>query len=401
VGGFLTALLVAAPAYAVCGDGVWEEDEPCDDGNDVANDACNECRLSCERIFAGLTNHTCGHGAQGPFISVAAESYPGLILSDVSRDHTYFTLTMSGEPGQNRSAALYGPGGVNGLYAFYLKEPYPFSVLSPAGDAVPLLFEHGVSCGGAGAASLTWVKVYELSSQQHRYTLVFGPTEGATVSFAAEKMEELGGRAPSPQFWNRDGDEHGGALAGLGACEYGEPDTVIGVPGDCDDSDANVYPGAPEACDGADSDCSGDEDAGAQGLCADDDAGAACVDAGAAIRCGCAVDADCQGEATCNAAEQRCEAASGGGGASSGEGGRVDAGEAGAPSQAGQGSSMGGSSEGGGGGAGGEPSESARGDKRASDSGCSYGARHGGQSPTGLALLAAVALGVLRRRRSA
>jgi MYXO-CTERM domain-containing protein len=393
VGGFLAALLAAAPAYAVCGDGVWEVDEPCDDGNDVANDACNQCRLSCERIFDGLTNHTCGHGAQGPFVSTAAQSHPGVIYSDVSASHTYFTLTLSGEPGQNRSAALYSPG-VDGLYAFYFKELYPFSVLSPAGDAVPLLFEHGVSCAGAGAGSLTSVKVYELRSQG-TYTLAFGPTEGTIVSFAGELMEDLKGRRPSPRFWNRDGDEYGGALAGLVACDYGEqPDTVIEVPGDCDDSDANIHPAAPEICDGADSDCSGDDDAGARGLCDDDDAGSACVNAGAAIRCGCAVDADCEGEVTCNAAEQRGDAASGAGGASFGASGRSVAGEAaaaGAPSDAGRGASEG---------PGAHPSGSGR-DARAADSGCSYSysSQHG-PSSAGLGLLAATALGLLRRRRS-
>jgi cysteine-rich repeat protein len=399
VGGFLAALLAAAPAYAVCGDGVWEGDEPCDDGNDVANDACNQCRLSCERIFDGLTNHTCLHGAQGPFASAAAQTYPGVIYSDVSASHTYFTLTMSGEPGQNRSAALYSPG-VNGLYAFYLNEPYPFSVLSPAGDAVPLLFDHGVSCAGAGAGSLTSVKVYELSSHD-TYTITFGPTERASVSFAGELMEALRGGRPSPRFWNRDGDEYGGALAGLGACDYGEH-SVIHVPGDCDDSDSNIHPGAPELCDGVDNDCSGDDDAGAEGLCDADDAGAACVAAGTAIRCGCAVDTDCEGEVTCNAAEQRCEAASGAGGASLGEGGRGIAGEAtaGAASTAGRGeSSVAGWSQSGGPGAGGEPSESEGGDERASDSGCSYSSRRG-PSLAGPGLLAAVALGLLRRRLS-
>lgn len=402
VSGFSAALLAAAaPAYAVCGDRVWEVDEPCDDGNDVANDACNQCRLSCESIGVTLTNHTCLHGAQGPFASAAAQSYPGVVLSEVSESHTYFTLTLSGEPGQNRSAALHSPG-VDGLYAFYLKEPYPFSVLSPAGAAVPLLFDHGVSCTGAGAGSLTWVKVYELSSQD-TYTLAFGPTEGATVSFAWELMEELAGRRPSPLFWNRDGDEYGGALAGLGACDYDEPNAVIEVQGDCDDSDATIYPGAPEVCDGADNDCSGDEDAGAERLCDDDDAGAACVDAGTSIRCGCAVDADCEGETTCNAAEQRCEAASGVGGATAGEGGGAagEAAAAGAPSDAGRsGMPAGGSSDSGGAGAGVEPSESGSGGKRASDSGCSYDSRHGGHSSTALALLAAFALGLIRRQRS-
>jgi MYXO-CTERM domain-containing protein len=398
--GFLAALLAAAPARAVCGDGVWEADEPCDDGNDVANDACNQCRLSCETIDVGLTNHTCGHGAQGPFVSTAAQSYPGVIYSEVSESHTYFTLTMSGEPGQNRSAALYRPS-VDGLYAFYLKEPYPFSVLSPAGNEVPLLFEHGVSCAGAGAGSLTAVEVYELSSQD-TYTLAFGPTERASVSFAGELMEDLRGRRPSPRFWNRDGDQYGGPLAGLGPCDYGEQqDAVIDVAGDCDDSDANTHPAAPEVCDGADNDCSGDDDAGAEGLCDADDAGAACVVAGAAIRCGCAVDADCAGEATCNAAVQRCEAASGAGGATFGEGGRGGAGEAaaaGAASDAGRwGSSVAGSSQSEGPGAGGEAAESGRGDMRASDSGCSHSSRRG-PSSAGLGLLAAVAL-VRRRRR--
>ena len=93
----------------------------------------------------------------------------------------------------------------------------------------------------------------------------------------------------------------------------------------------------------------------------------------------------------------------GNGGATSGEGGG-DAGEAaaaGAPSDAGRsGMPIGGSSDSGGAGAGVEPSESGSGGKRASDSGCSYGSKHRGHSSTGLALLAAFALGLIRRQRS-
>jgi MYXO-CTERM domain-containing protein len=398
VSGFLAALLATAPAHAVCGDGVWEEHEPCDDGNEVPTDACNQCRLSCEEVVTALTSHTCGHGANGPFVSAPAQSYPGFVFTDISSSHTYFTLTLSGEAGQNRSAVLYAPG-QTGVYPFYLKEQYPFSVLSSAGEEVSLLFEHAVSCGsgGAGSGSLEWVKVYELLRSE-TYTIVFGPTDDETASVAIEYQGVY-----QPMFWDHDGDGRGGVLAGATGCEYDAP-TVEGVTGDCDDEDASIYPGAAESCDGLDRDCSGDEDAGATGLCNGDEAGAACVDAGAAIRCGCAVDADCEGEAICNVAEQRCEAASGAGGVTSGAGGSGDAGEAstaGAPTTDRGGTSASGSSGNGGPGVGGESADPESGDQPASDSGCGCRSTRGGPSSAGLGLLAAVALGALRRRRRA
>ncbi|MDF3067244.1 MAG: hypothetical protein K0R38_2845 [Polyangiaceae bacterium] len=388
--GLLAALLATAPAYAVCGDGVWEEEEPCDDGNDVPNDACNQCRLSCATIATATTTHTCGHGADGPFVSLPAQSYPGVVFTDISASHTYFTLTLSGEPGSNRSGVLYSPGS-DGPYPFYLKEQYPLSVLPSTGDEVPVLFEHAVECAKA-PESLTWVKVYELVRSE-TYTIVFGPADSETVAVAIEYIQA------APQFEDRDGDAHGGALAGLNGCEYEMP--TVDTAGDCDDDDADIYPGAAERCDGADNDCSGDEDLGQEALCDGSIAGAACVNAGAAIRCGCAVDTDCEGNATCNAAEHLCEAGLGAD-ASSGEGGHGAAGEAdvaGAPSDVGRGgTSVGGASTSGAPGDG-EPSELASGDKPASD-GCSYHSRPSRVSSAGLVLLGAVALGARRRRRA-
>lgn len=421
VGSVLVALFTTAPAHALCGDGVWEEDEQCDDGNSVMNDACNNrCRLSCETINSGLTTHTCGHGANGPFVAEAAQGYPGFVFTDVSAPHTYFTLTMNGNPGENRSAVLYAPGN-DWVHAFYLKQNYALSVFSSSGEEVPLVFEHAISCPGA-PESLTWMKAYQLSSKD-TYRLVFGPTEELTVALAVEQMS-----ATVPFFLDRDGDGYGGEVAGLGACEQADP--MVEVRGDCDDDNAAIHPGAttPELCDGVDHDCSGDDDTGTEGLCGNDRAGSACVAAGTVIRCGCVVDADCAGGATCNAAERRCETESGDGGAGgassneggSGEGGDLGttAGATGKPSGgASGGTAAGGPSSGaaaGGssgaenactaattGGEGGKAGASENGDDSVSDDGCSCRTVGGGTSSASLGLLAAAVLGFLRRRRPA
>lgn len=400
--GFLITLLGATPAFAVCGDGVVDAGEPCDDGNDVANDACSRCRLSCPAIAESLTDHTCGHGASGPFVDVAAQKYPGAIIyGDVSASHTYFNLTLSGDPGGNQSAVLYSPAATT-PHAFYMKSQYPLSVHSGEGDEMPLLFEQAVTCGTPESlGSVTWVKVYELRRDQV-YTVVVGPVDKLQASVCIEAM------APSiPRFWNRDGDEFGGALAGMQSCEYGDdPTLTTNVSGDCNDDDPTVHPGAAEACDGTDSDCSGDDDAGDEGLCGEEEAGAACVAAAKEVRCGCDADADCGGNATCDVDQQRCVSSGAGGSGEGGQGNGGDSASAGQSSEPSGGTATAGSSSGK---AGSEPSSGAADRDRADDGsgnapaesdGCSYRAGSGGSSSSAALLLAAVALGTLGRRRS-
>jgi MYXO-CTERM domain-containing protein len=425
----LVSLLAAGHVQALCGDGVREDGEACDDGNTEPNDACNSCRLSCQTIEGALVSHTCGHGAFGPFEQAAAQSYPGFVFADISSPHTYYTLTLSGDPGENRSSATYWPT-LDSLYAFFLKHPYPFSVYSSTGAELPVVFEHDVSCVGMGSGSLTWVKVYELTAADP-YAVVFGPMEDRNVSVAVERMPP-----PSPSFWDHDGDGRGGELAGLGSCQYDGP--VVDVQGDCDDTDASIYPGAPERCDGIDSNCSGGEDTGAKGLCEEDGAGTACVAAGSVTRCGCTLDTHCAGAATCNAIAQRCETPSGAGGTKSGEGGRGeegggagevgvsaggvagfvsgaggrgDAGETGTvPGAAGESAGTAGTSTDGSsgtgdsgaaatnGGAGGESAAPGSRDGPATGSGCGCRTASGGPASTGIGLVAAVFFSLLRRR---
>lgn len=432
------SLLLAGKVHALCGDGTRESSEQCDDGNLVTGDGCDAlCRLTCEAVNDPMISHTCGHGTHGPFVSLGAQSYPGFIYTDISASHTYFTLTLSGEPGANRSGVIYAPG-ITGVYAFFLKEPYAFSIYDSEDAEVPLLMEHAVTC--VGSDSLTWVKVYQLGTSF--YDVVFGPTQGALASVAVEFV----GDRNDALYWDRDGDGRGGDLRGAGWCRYDDLDpnliSSLSRSTDCDDDDPAIHAGATELCDGKDNDCSGDGDVGAEGLCDEDADGAACIEAGEVTRCGCARDTDCERGASCNVAAQRCERISGSGGASGasgdggtgeeggagGERGRVtggtggtsgtvpggtvagasgdtsDAGHSGMSDESGgtSGTAATAGSAGSGGGAGraGAAGAASAGAPETSDSGCGCRAATSNPTSAGLGVLGAVFLGFVRRRRS-
>ncbi len=387
-------------ALAACADGTWEEEsEQCDDGNSSSGDGCSDgCRIECVAVVPAATDHTCLHGALGPFQTVSAQPYPGFVYTDVSQSHTYYTVTLAGEAGVDHSAVLYFPV-ASGAFAIYSKTRFSLTLRDAAGEPVPVFFEHAVTTCSA-ADSLTWVTVYESLSDQEEYTLDIGPVAASTVSLAVEYLPSFS------EAWYRDGDRDGwgSELVGRSWCTSTAKYPSRGE--DCDDDNGAVHPDAVETCNGIDDNCDQVSDLESSELCAASPRGAVCLDSGSALSCGCKSDADCGPRFACHSSTQRCESPSsgaGGGGAAptgaggdgGGDGEHESEGGAGGevpanPPGAGGDRASGGVANGGG--ADPTPRRSA-----ASDGGCQLVGPSA--TPGGLVLLSAL-LGLSRRRRS-
>lgn len=255
--------LLATDARALCGDGARDGVEECDDGNAAIRDGCDgECRVECEAVGPSATEHTCLHGAAGPFATRTASAAPGVPLEDVSTPHTYFTVALPGPAGDNRAAVAFRPL-LPGTFATYLKERYPVRLIDDAGGEIPVRLEHAIgSC--AVPDSLTWVRVYSELSADAEYRLEIGPWDGTTVSLA---VEFLG--FERRLYRDADGDGFGVGPSPAFETWCAPPAGYVAKAGDCDDGAASVYPGAPEHCDGVNSDCDGVSDPEEPGICDD------------------------------------------------------------------------------------------------------------------------------------
>jgi cysteine-rich repeat protein len=306
------AVLFARDVLAACGDGNLETraEEECDDGNTVAGDGCGiGCEMECVEVGAPATEHTCLHGSNGPFAQRGSTPYPGPPTTDVDLTHTYYSVTLSGTPGANRSVIAYRPS-VTGDVAIYMKLPYPLRVLDAAGEEVPVRIEHAVTtCAQADA--ITWVRVYPELEGDAEYTLDMGPSPEAVFSMA---LENLGFQ----QAMYRDADHDGFGLKGgpptaLSWCA--PPNGYATSNLDCDDESATTYPAASESCDGQNSDCDGLDDSMEDGICDGAATGSTCRELDGAWFCGCFDDEEC---ATGNCVEGLCTQGAASGSSASG-----------------------------------------------------------------------------------
>jgi cysteine-rich repeat protein len=310
----LNLLLAAVPVSAAetCGDGVFDSStEACDDGNTEPDDGCDaNCQVECTEVGKQATEHTCLHGSNGPFANVGSSLMGEPVTVAVSTPHTYFTVALRGNPGENLSRVLFQPS-ADGTYALYMKKAYPFRLLNEEGKEPKLILEHAIS-SCAAADSLTWVRVFEGIDTEQIYTVELGPYEENTMSFAFEHLGFVG-----PRYRDHDRDGHA-TLNQVASSWCAPPSGYSYDPGqDCDDSDPLTFPGAPERCDGKNSDCDGHDDETEGGLCPDSELGVVCASFDARARCGCQRNGDCPDGSSCSTAG-RCEAHDPGG---SGEGG--------------------------------------------------------------------------------
>lgn len=147
----------------------------------AALDVGGECVVADE-----VVTHTCNHASFGPYESVAAQSYPGFVFTDISAAHTAFNVTLPASGSEYQGAVLYGPG-ESGRYAFFTTPGVTLTVLDGGGTPVPLAIEAAVPEELCGA--IAHVAVYELDSSQV-YTVVHGPTPSETVQTLVELIGE-------------------------------------------------------------------------------------------------------------------------------------------------------------------------------------------------------------------
>lgn len=204
--GLVTAATTASAALSGC------SAESVDTGAEAVGvaelglDQNGECLVGDE-----VVEHTCQHANLGPFVSVAAQSYPGTVFNDINTPHTTFNIALPGSSGSFSGAVLFRPV-VGGEYAFFLAPGTPFSVFTSTGDAVAI--ERGGAIPAELCAQMDYVNIAHLEGPQ-TYTVVFGPSAQQAIQTNVEFIGEEGCEAcehvhldasrrvlPLPQFNN-------------------------------------------------------------------------------------------------------------------------------------------------------------------------------------------------------
>jgi hypothetical protein len=127
-----------------------------------------ECLVSEE-----VLEHTCQHANFGPFVSIAAQPYPGFVFADASAPHTSFDVTLPGSAGAFQGAVLFSPG-ADGEYAIFTTPGVPVAVFDGAGT--PVVLEREGPTDAAVCAQVERAAVFHLDSTD-TYTVLYGPTE--------------------------------------------------------------------------------------------------------------------------------------------------------------------------------------------------------------------------------
>ena len=145
----------------------------------------NEEELECV-VSDHDARHACEHAEYGPFASVTAQPYPGIVTSNINTPHMAYSVALPGS-GTDYSGGTYYFPGASGEYAFFV-DPETTLTLYDSGGSLIEPEAHG-PIDAEVCSSLSLAVVYELNQGQF-YTLVFGPEDSPDVLTVVEYLGE-------------------------------------------------------------------------------------------------------------------------------------------------------------------------------------------------------------------
>ncbi|XYH97159.1 hypothetical protein ACMHYB_56895 [Sorangium sp. So ce1128] len=175
------AFPLAIPFLVACSVSAGGEPASLDEGQSALEGG--ECPLLGEEAI----EHTCIHAGVGPFVTVTAGADPATTTTDVSAEHTAYTVNLVSSGAGFGGAVLYTPDG-DGDFAIFLDPSVNVSVLDSSGT--PVAIEEDVSIDPAECASLSRALVVELSSAE-TYTIVFEPSSEQSALVLIENLAEF------------------------------------------------------------------------------------------------------------------------------------------------------------------------------------------------------------------
>lgn len=213
----------------------------------------------CTRIGPTATNHTCGHGENGPYADLTAVS-AAVVGTPIPQKHVYTTVTLPGSDGvfQGELQWRYPNGGYHSLWTL---GDVPIVVRDfTTGEIIPEELGHDFA---VCPSSVTHVRVWDLGGGV-RYRIQIGPVDTQTVALVAENLDDIA----TLWYVDADGDGFGSDTEEplVTFCE-GPMGHAENQSGDCNDDDDAIHPNElgdvdELACNGVDDDCDGVEDDG-------------------------------------------------------------------------------------------------------------------------------------------
>ena len=242
---------------AVCGNGVVEAGETCDDGDRVDTNGCNN---TCQ-------SQTCDDGERQPSEACDGDDVGGLscqdlgfALGEVTCDACVLVLADCHFP-RCGDGVIEGDEACDDGNTASQDGCSRRCEIEPCEGAPGLLAWPDADGDGYGDAEVTGVAVCELLDGMVDRGGDCDDTASAVHPGAEEVCDGVDndcfdgvdvGATDASAFY-LDGDEDGYGAELIGACA--QPEGAVTLDGDCDDTDPARYPGASELCDGRDNDC--------------------------------------------------------------------------------------------------------------------------------------------------
>ncbi|WP_394826035.1 putative metal-binding motif-containing protein [Pendulispora albinea] len=207
----------------------------------------------CTALGDGINDHSCQHGALGPFANVTASASPTFPGATPKFDavHTYYTVTFEDASAPCVGTAKFTPSTTDD-YAIYVRPGATITVKDKTGQTVSSQLDGALSC-----AYLTNYGVFALSTSGAPYTITLESAQASSVNVLLEEI------SPQRRRWykDQDGDTFGAPTPSVLTACVPPAGYTVNRGGDCNDGNAAINPAATETPgDGIDSNCNGSDD---------------------------------------------------------------------------------------------------------------------------------------------